>query len=133
MPLEAEVEPDVDVVDVDEDDPLEVEVEEVEDADPDEELLLDEDELEVQVAAALVPWSATIMVQRNCAGEPRSKSAQSRTTVCGRTRCVASLFSKKLVAATTLRRGSPMGYAVTWTFAVVESASLLETEPRATQ
>jgi hypothetical protein len=87
-------------VDVDEADALDAEDEAL------EELL--EEELE-QGPALLVPSSATIMVQRNCAGEPRSNSAHTRTTVCGRTKWVASLLSKKLVAVTTLRRGSPEG------------------------
>lgn len=87
-------------------DPL-ADAEEAEALEADEEEPLD-DELE-HGSALLVPSSATIMVQRNRAGEPRSYSAHRRTTVCGRTKCVASLFSKKLVAVTTLRRGSPEG------------------------
>lgn len=68
-----------------------------------------EEELEEQGPDLLVPSSATIIVQRSCAGEPRSYSAHTRTIVCGRTKWVASLLSKKLVAVTTCRRGSPVG------------------------
>ena len=72
--------------------------EEADEAEEDEAL----EELDEQGPLLFRPWSATIMVQRNCAGEPRSNSAQRRTTVCGRTLWVPSFSSKKLVAVTTL-------------------------------
>ena len=118
LPLEAELaddplpeealEPEAELVDVE---PLELaDVElELELAELDELLEEEDDELCEQGAALFVPSSATITLQRSVGGEPESKSAQTRTAVCWRTLWVLSLFSKRLVAVTMRRRGSPEG------------------------